>query len=120
RELPIGASVGLAMSSQTGRADDLLRFSDVAMYQAKALGRGRFEVFEPSMLSALEAREELETELRAILAGSKSGEMSLVYQPILDLATLDLVGVAAMARWHHPHKGVIDHGAFIGVAEEAG
>jgi diguanylate cyclase (GGDEF)-like protein len=120
RELPIGASIGVAMSSNTMKPDDLLRFADVAMYRAKALGRGRYEVFEPSMWSDLEERAELESELRTAIAQMSGGDLSLVYQPILDLSTLDLVGVEALARWRHPRQGDIDPEFFLAVAEETG
>ena len=120
RELPIGASLGLAMSGQTTKAEDLLRFADVAMYRAKALGRGRFEIFEPSMLSDMEERAELEADLRTAIAHPNGGELSLVYQPILDLVTLDLVGVETMPRWHHPRRGYVEPELFTAVAEDAG
>jgi diguanylate cyclase (GGDEF)-like protein len=121
RELPIGASIGLAMSSHTAKAEELLRFADLAMYRAKALGRGRYEVFETSMWSDMEERAELETELRAAIAQADGdGDLTIVYQPILDLLTLDLVGVEALARWRHPRQGEIEPELFIAVAEEAG
>jgi diguanylate cyclase (GGDEF)-like protein len=121
RELPIGASIGLAMSSQTVKAEDLLRFADLAMYRAKALGRGRYEVFEPSMWSDMEERADLETELRAAIAQtSDDGALSLVFQPILDLSTLDLVGLEAFARWRHPRLGKVEPELFMTVAEDAG
>jgi diguanylate cyclase (GGDEF)-like protein len=121
RELPIGASIGLAMSSHTAKAEELLRFADLAMYRAKALGRGRYEVFETSMWSDMEERAELETELRAAIAQPDGdGDLTIVYQPILDLLTLDLVGVEALARWRHPRQGEIEPELFIAVAEEAG
>ena len=121
RELPIGASIGLAMSSHTMKAQDLLRFADVAMYRAKALGRGRYEGFEPSMWSDMEERAELETELRAAIAQTNGdGDLTLVFQPILDLSTLDLVGVEALPRWHHARQGEIKPELLLKVAEEAG
>ena len=120
RELPIGASIGVAMSSATMKADDLLRFADVAMYRAKALGRGRYEVFEPSMWSDMEERAELEAELRTAITQMPGGDLSLVYQPILDLSSLDLVGVEALARWRHPRQGDIEPELLLAVAQEAG
>jgi len=121
RELPIGASIGLAVSNDSMKAQELLRFADLAMYRAKALGRGRYEVFEPSMWSDMEERAELETELRAAIANtSGDGDLTLVFQPILDLSTLDLIGVEALARWRHPEQGDIEPELFITVAEEAG
>jgi diguanylate cyclase (GGDEF)-like protein len=118
RELPIGASIGVAMSTNTMKADDLLRFADVAMYRAKALGRGRYEMFEPSMWSDMEERADLETELRAAIAQTSDGDLSLVFQPILDLSTLDLVGVEALVRWRHPRHGDIAPDVFVPIAEE--
>jgi diguanylate cyclase (GGDEF)-like protein len=121
RALPIGVSIGLAMSIHTMKADDLLRFADVAMYRAKALGRGRCEKFEPSMWSDMEERADLETALRAAIGEtSGNGELTMMFQPILDLTTLDLVGVEALARWRHPRQGDIEPELFITVAEETG
>ncbi|MEY2447484.1 MAG: hypothetical protein QOH79_960 [Acidimicrobiaceae bacterium] len=121
RELPIGASIGLAMSRDATKGEELLRFADLAMYRAKALGRGRYEVFEPSMWSDMEERADLESELRAAIAKTDGeSDLTLVYQPILDLLSLDLIGVEALARWHHPRQGEIEPELFITVAEEAG
>jgi diguanylate cyclase (GGDEF)-like protein len=120
RELPIAASLGVALSSHSTNPDDLLRYSDVAMYRAKAMGRGRYVVFDASMWSDVVSRAELESDLRRSVTHGEPQDLAVVYQPILDLATLDLVAVEALARWRHPQRGEIEPDLFVAVAEEAG
>jgi diguanylate cyclase (GGDEF)-like protein/PAS domain S-box-containing protein len=116
REVCISVSVGLAASSAAGeRADELLRNADVAMYVAKAMGKGRCEVYHPSMYSAVRERMELETELRHAL---EEEQFVLHYQPTIDLASGRVVGVEALLRWYHPQRGVMQPGQFIALAEE--
>jgi len=120
RELPVGTSIGVALSSNSADPEDLLRYSDVAMYRAKAKGRGRYEVFDASMWSDVVTRAELESDLRRSVSYGEQQDLAVVYQPILDLATLDLVAVEALARWRHPDRGEIEPDLFLAVAEEAG
>lgn len=116
REVCISVSVGLATSTEAGeRADELLRNADVAMYCAKGLGKGRCEVYHPSMYSAVRERMELETELRHALAEE---QFVLHYQPTIDLTSGRVVGVEALLRWYHPQRGVLQPGQFIALAEE--
>lgn len=116
-EVFVGASIGAAFGRDAGSADDLIRNADVAMYAAKSGGKNRCAIFEPGMHERVVERQQLETDLRPAL---DRGEFRVVYQPILELATNRLRGVEALLRWHHPERGVIAPGRFIGVAEETG
>jgi EAL domain-containing protein (putative c-di-GMP-specific phosphodiesterase class I) len=104
-------------STGYGRAEDILRDADAAMYRAKAFGRGRFEVFDEAMRARVVARAELEKELRHAMAEK---EFRLHYQPIVELATGRLVGLEALLRWRHPRQGLLFPSDFIPVAEEIG
>lgn len=116
REVCVGCSVGLAVSGEGGeRADELLRNADVAMYSAKARGKGRCEVYTPAMYSAVRERMELEGELRRAVDGQ---QFVLYYQPTVDLASGRVTGVEALVRWHHPQRGLMQPGQFIPLAEE--
>jgi diguanylate cyclase (GGDEF)-like protein len=114
----IGASVGIA----TGRADGLsrdkmLRNADLALYRAKGDGRGTFRFFEPAMDLQMQTRRVMEQELRRALA---AGEFELYYQPVVDLASNEIMGFEALIRWNHPKHGVVAPAAFIPLAEEIG
>jgi diguanylate cyclase (GGDEF)-like protein/excisionase family DNA binding protein len=118
RLVPIRASIGVVIDAGEARsADELLRNADVAMYRAKAAGRGSYAVFEPSMQAAQLARLELEGELRIAI---ERGEFALRFQPVVDLRTGDLASVEALLRWQHPHRGTISPLDFIPLAEETG
>ena len=111
-------SIGIALSSTGyGRAEDILRDADAAMYRAKTFGRGRFEVFDDAMRAHVVARAELEKELRQALARD---EFRLHYQPIVDLKNGRLVALEALLRWRHPRQGLLFPSEFIPVAEEIG
>jgi diguanylate cyclase (GGDEF)-like protein/PAS domain S-box-containing protein len=114
--LLITASVGIAEGPRL-TADDLLRDADVALYRAKALGKARYVSFEPEMFSALKHRTELEMDLREALA---SEQFFLLYQPLVDLASLEVTGVEALIRWRHPVRGVVPPMEFIPLLEESG
>jgi diguanylate cyclase (GGDEF)-like protein len=115
----VAASVGIAKSVDGGRdtAESLLRDADTAMYQAKAEGRGRWIMFDPSMHDRVRERIDTELALRQALAGD---QFRLAYQPIVALASGDLVGAEALIRWDHPQRGAIPPVAFIPVAEDSG
>lgn len=118
KELFVHASVGVAvLTSRTQTADELLRNADVSMYMAKSKGKNRVEVFEPSMHSAALARLALKGDLQRAL---ERDEFFVLYQPVMDLSTLKLVGVEALVRWRHPERGVVGPMEFIPVAEETG
>jgi diguanylate cyclase (GGDEF)-like protein len=117
-DVVIGVSIGIAMSHDPEQsAGELLGNADVAMYTAKAAGRRRFAVFDPTMHAAIVARHELSTELARSIDRS---ELLVLHQPIVDLATLVPVGVEALVRWRHPTRGLVEPDTFIGLAEESG
>ncbi|MEM7717048.1 MAG: EAL domain-containing protein [Cyanobacteria bacterium P01_A01_bin.68] len=95
----------------------LLRDADTAMYRAKALGRGRFHVFNPEMHREAIQILELENDLRRAV---KNQELIVYYQPIVCLNTGLIIGFEALVRWQHPTKGLILPTEFISVAEETG
>jgi predicted signal transduction protein with EAL and GGDEF domain len=114
----IGASVGIALAPADGyEADQLLRNADMALYQAKSEGRGRYHFFEPDMDAKVQARRSLELDLRRALG---AGEFELYYQPIVTLKTGEVSGLEALIRWQHPERGLIPPLDFIPVAEEMG
>ncbi|HUR17361.1 MAG TPA: EAL domain-containing protein [Acidimicrobiales bacterium] len=117
KELPIGASIGIAMGGPAETMERILRNADVAMYTAKNSGRGRYELFRSSMHEAVVERVELEQGLQR---AAERDELVLHYQPVISLATGRMVGFEALLRWEHPERGLLAPGAFIDVAEETG
>jgi diguanylate cyclase (GGDEF)-like protein/PAS domain S-box-containing protein len=115
RKLVVRASAGIALADAD--AAEVLRDADVAMYRAKAAGKGRSVLFEPAMRDAAIARLDLERELRAAL---EQGDLFLEYQPIVDVATRRVCAVEALVRWRHATRGILPPASFIDVAEEAG
>lgn len=117
-EVFINASIGIALGDGSyEKPEHLLRDADTAMYRAKELGRGRYHVFDPKMHGEASQRLEIETDLRRAI---ERREFVLHYQPIVCLNTGKIVGFEALARWHHPQRGLISPGLFIPVAEETG
>jgi diguanylate cyclase (GGDEF)-like protein len=118
KEVFIGATVGIAHARDASPgADELLRNADLAMYRAKKAGGNRAATYETAMRTALLARIELEADLRHAL---ERDELSLVYQPVVELESGRTVGVEALARWAHPTRGMIPPLTFIPLAEEIG
>ena len=114
----IGTSVGVALAPQDGiEADHLLRAADVALYRAKAEGRGICRYFEAKMNERLQVRRRMEIDLRGALT---CGEFEIHYQPILNLQSGKIDGLEALLRWNHPEHGSISPIDFIPVAEEIG
>jgi diguanylate cyclase (GGDEF)-like protein/PAS domain S-box-containing protein len=111
------ASIGIVYRSETANPEELLRDADVAMYRAKAAGEHGFVLFEPAMHAAAVERLQDETDLRQAVA---DGDFTLAYQPILEIATGQAVGVEALLRWRHPRHGDISPSRFIPIAEETG
>jgi EAL domain-containing protein (putative c-di-GMP-specific phosphodiesterase class I) len=101
----------------TDSAEALLRDADVAMYRAKAQGKHRVVVFEPAMRDRLQARTELESELRRAVA---THQFSVHYQPVVDGARCAVVSTEALLRWEHPGRGLVGPMEFIPLAEETG
>jgi diguanylate cyclase (GGDEF)-like protein/PAS domain S-box-containing protein len=117
-EVVVGASVGVAAAPGDGEdAARLLQNADIALYRAKAEGRGRFRRFEAGMDEELRQRKALEAALRGALP---AGELEVHYQPQVDARSLRLVGVEALVRWRHPERGVVSPAEFVAVAEETG
>jgi predicted signal transduction protein with EAL and GGDEF domain len=114
----IGASVGIAIGDP-GRAsaDALVRNADLALYAAKAAGRGKHRLYEPSMHSEAAERQLLENDLRQAI---DRGELSVHYQPIVRAAGEEISGFEALVRWQHPTRGQVPPTRFIPLAEEAG
>jgi len=118
QDLFTSASVGIALGEGSTHApEDLVRDADTAMYRAKALGKSRFEVFDPAMRARAITLLETETDLRHAL---DRGELVVHYQPIVSLADGTLLGFEALVRWRHPRKGLLLPLEFIPLAEETG
>lgn len=116
--LVISASIGIITSSiGYERSEDVLRDADIAMYHAKARGKAQYAVFDISMRAPAVARLALEGEIRRAL---EQREFCVYYQPIVNLMTGDIRGFEALARWQHPHRGLVGPSEFISVAEEMG
>ena len=113
----IGASVGVAISGPGSGPSDMLRNADLALYEAKRSGRGRFRVFETGMAAALSHRRELEIDLRRALALK---QFDVHYQPFLDVQADKVIGFEALIRWEHPVRGRMSPVDFIPLAEETG
>jgi EAL domain-containing protein (putative c-di-GMP-specific phosphodiesterase class I) len=111
-------SVGIAVSPGGDMsAEELIRNADVAMYVAKASGKGRFSVFHPSMGTAVLERHGLKEELRLAI---EREELRLYFQPIVDLDTGLTVATEALVRWEHPRRGLVAPSEFVPLAEETG
>ena len=116
QSVTIGMTIGIAVSPGDGDdADRLLRNADLALYRAKAEGRGGFRFFEAEMDRRAQARRELEIDLREALAGE---QLEVHYQPLVELATGDIMGLEALVRWQHPQRGFVAPSEFIALAEE--
>ncbi|MEI2386334.1 EAL domain-containing protein [Breoghania sp. JC706] len=116
--LALGGSVGVSHYPEHGRCgDDLMKHADLAQHQAKAEGRGRVCVFEPSMDEALRQRQTLETDLREAL---EQHRLELHYQPLVDMKTNKVTGFEALVRWNDPVRGQVPPCQFIPIAEEVG
>jgi len=116
RQLRVTASIGVAVFPSDGAdVDTLLKHSDTAMYQAKGAGRNTFQIFDSGMSARARLRFALEDSLRAAV---ECDQLAVHYQPKLAVASGDIVGVEALARWRHPRLGFIPPWAFIPLAEE--
>lgn len=112
------ASIGIALSSQEyDRPEDILRDADITMYRAKALGKARVEVFDPSMRAHAVSLLHMETDLRRAL---ERDEFRVYYQPIVALGTDAIMSLEALIRWQHPQQGLVSPAEFIPLAEETG
>jgi diguanylate cyclase (GGDEF)-like protein/PAS domain S-box-containing protein len=117
-EIRIGTSVGIAVAVPGKTlAEGLIKDADVALYAAKADGRGTFRFFAQEMHALATERQILETDLRYALAND---QLTLVYQPIVDSVSEEVVAFEALLRWHHPNRGLLPPALVIPLAEETG
>jgi diguanylate cyclase (GGDEF)-like protein len=118
QRLVIGASIGIAVADDDYRnSDQLLRAADLAMYRAKADGRGRFRFFEPEFDRQVQERRDLEVALRAAV---DQDVLEIHYQPLVNLKTGQISGFEALSRWDDPQRGFVSPSIFIPLAEEIG
>jgi len=118
KETYVSSSIGIAYSETDGHeAQDLMVRADLAMYQAKKLGKDRYEIFQPEMQAAFQAGLQMEADLRRAVVRH---EFELRYQPIVHLRTGEITGLEALVRWQHPERGIIPPLEFIPLAEETG
>ncbi|WP_334411798.1 putative bifunctional diguanylate cyclase/phosphodiesterase [Bradyrhizobium sp. AZCC 1721] len=113
----IGASVGIAMTSRGVSADTLLKNADMALYRAKADGRGTFCFFREEMAQIVESRRILELDLRKALANE---EFELFFQPLVNLKSGRISTCEALIRWNHPVRGTVSPTDIIPIAEDMG
>ena len=117
-EIFVSTSIGISIST-TGyeNAADILRDADTAMYRAKAEGKARYEIFDPTMRDHAVARMQLETDLRRAV---ENQEFRTFYQAIVSLTDWKIFGFEALVRWQHPTRGLVSPAEFIPLAEETG
>jgi len=114
----VGTSVGIAIAPVDGSdPDQIMRNADLALYRAKADGRGTYRFFEPEMDNRMQARRALEADLKRAIA---EHEFTLHYQSIVNLKSKQIGAFEALLRWNHPTRGMIEPADFIPLAEEAG
>jgi diguanylate cyclase (GGDEF)-like protein/PAS domain S-box-containing protein len=109
----LGATIGVAISPAPS-SEHLLRFADSAMYAAKAGGRGRVRMFDSELAAQTEERHVVSAEL---LTALETDALEMYYQPVVEVSTGEVVGVEALARWHHPTYGEIKPERFVALAE---
>ena len=118
QDLFVSASVGISLyPDDAGSVDELIKHADGAMSSAKHLGRNNFQFYTAGMNQEVQDRMQIEAGLRTAIQGN---ELSLLYQPKIDLATRRIFGAEALLRWNHPKLGMISPSRFVPVAEEAG
>ena len=114
-----GASIGLVLAPKDGLdRQELVRKADIALYEAKSSGRGKYRQFERVMDESIRTRQSIAADLRAALQSYKG--LAVWYQPLMDIGGKNMVGVEALLRWEHPTRGAIPPGDFIAIAEETG
>ncbi|OZC58561.1 hypothetical protein CH276_23335 [Rhodococcus sp. 06-470-2] len=115
--IPLSASIGIAVSEPNSTRHELIHRADLAMYRAKDSGTGGHAVFDPTDLYDADRIRSLSIDLRAAL---RADELTLAYQPLVDIASRKIVAVEALARWNHHELGPIEPSEFVGVAERTG
>jgi diguanylate cyclase (GGDEF)-like protein/PAS domain S-box-containing protein len=116
-QMTVTASLGIAIADNKATPESLLRDSATAMYRAKERGRGRIELFDEQLRTKIEQRSSTEVALRRAL---ERDELTVHYQPVIDLRTGTMVAAEALVRWDHPGRSLITPDEFISVAEETG
>lgn len=117
-ELDVEGTIGIAVASPGLRTPEaLLRAADVALYRAKADGRGGYAVYDPHVDEQSPDRFEREADLRRALA---SNEFEIAYQPVVDIETRQILAVEALLRWNHPKRGFLESSEFIEFVDETG
>jgi diguanylate cyclase (GGDEF)-like protein/PAS domain S-box-containing protein len=118
QEVFVSASIGIAMApNDASQATELLRYADIALYEAKAGGRNTWRFYAGGMNAKIIERRRLESDLRYAI---KHGELRLHFQPRLRISDGQMVGAEALVRWQHPERGMIPPDVFIPIAEETG
>ncbi|RYG98744.1 MAG: EAL domain-containing protein [Alphaproteobacteria bacterium] len=114
--IDVGVSIGIAFAPQHGAGgEEVLGAADLALYKAKAAGKGRYELFTPSLRQVAVARREFEAELKQAFV---QGQFELFYQPQIDTAMGRVMGAEALIRWNHPTRGLLSPVSFIDVLAE--
>ncbi|MET0909215.1 MAG: EAL domain-containing protein [Ilumatobacteraceae bacterium] len=116
-EVTVSASMGIAHAGADSTGPVLLRDADVAMYQAKMSGKASWVVYEPTMRAPAIERLQLESDIGRAL---EDGQLHLLYQPVIELATNRIAGFEALVRWQHPELGVVMPDRFVPIAEQNG
>lgn len=114
----IGASIGIALGTTNNNTPtDIMKSADLALYTAKAAGRGSYRVYDPHMRTTGLRRQQIEAEMKVALF---ERQFELYYQPIIEVATRQVTGYEALLRWNHPVNGLLPPSEFISIAEETG
>ncbi|MDQ2954876.1 MAG: EAL domain-containing protein, partial [Pseudomonadota bacterium] len=117
-QVVVDVSIGISIApDDASDRDQLLKNADMALFGAKAGGRGTYCYYEPDMDARMKARRKFEMDLRQ---GLVSGEFELFYQPVVNLARNEISGCEALLRWRHPERGLVSPSEFIQIAEEIG
>ncbi len=118
-QVRVGISVGIACApGDAEEHTELTRKADIALYQAKATGKGRFVFFAEAMDAGIRSRTEIEAGLREALV--QGDQFEVYYQPLYSSRTGEINGAEALLRWHHPERGMISPAIFVPIAEDAG
>ncbi|MEZ3499050.1 putative bifunctional diguanylate cyclase/phosphodiesterase [Pantoea sp. KPR_PJ] len=114
-----GASIGLVLAPKDGLdRQELVRKADIALYEAKSSGRGKYRQFERVMDESIRTRQNIAADLRVALQDYRG--LAVWYQPLMDIEGKNMVGVEALLRWNHPTRGAVPPADFIAIAEETG
>jgi diguanylate cyclase (GGDEF)-like protein/PAS domain S-box-containing protein len=116
RDIVLTASIGIAILDSQASAEELLKEAEIAMYRAKRGGSERVEIFRPEYRQEVDNRMTIESDLAKAI---ETGQLRVLYQPIIYLPTEELAGFEALVRWQHPRLGVVNPADFVPVAEES-